>query len=139
MTTQCCDNLFRRDFPSPAQYFRFRARRFRFLDVAVAIVEKRKARPADLVVRLQFSRFLPGFDRFGKAPDLHQRHAERMPSIEKCRIKLHARAIFLDRAFEFANGEIAIGIVKKFVARFHSLGQTPQTCSEHGVVRSDYV
>ena len=95
----------------------FRPGGFGFLDVAGAIVKKRKTCPADLVVRLQFHRAFSGLDRFLEPPELHQRHAERVPAIEKVWIELYASLILLDRAVQVADSNVATGVVKNFVGR----------------------
>src|SRR5262249_481408 len=100
---------------------------FGFLDVAGTIVKQRKTCPADLVVRPQFDSAFAGFDRFLETAELHQRHTERVPAIEKIGIKLHAKPILLDRAAQIADGDVAAGVVKNFVRCLHlTLAQRPQ-------------
>ena len=109
--------LFPRDFASPAQDLRFRARGFGFLDVASAIVKERKTCPADLIVRPKLDCSLAGLDRFVEATEFHQRHAERVPAVKKVRVELDAMAILFDRSFQFAHGEVAARRVENFINR----------------------
>src|SRR5204863_1291861 len=111
--------LFFGDLTAPAQNFCFCAGGFRFLDVASAIVKQRKTCPADLVVRPQFYRSFAGLDCFIESAELHQRHPERVPAIEKIGIKLHASPVFLDRAAQIADGYVAAGVVKNVGWRCH--------------------
>lgn len=59
------------------------------------------------------------FNRLWKSPDLHQRHAEGVPAIEKRGIKRHTLPILLDRAFQFTDRKIAIRVVEDLVQRHH--------------------
>src|SRR2546423_9425486 len=95
------------DVSAPRKYLCFRPGRFRFFDVAVAIVEKRQARPPDLIVRAQLRRALPRLDRLRETPKFHQRHSERVPAIEKLWIHLDATPIFFHRTFQLTDGEVA--------------------------------
>src|SRR5438874_9349320 len=97
--------LLLRNLPAPGKDLCFRSGSFGFLDITVAIVEKREARPANLIVRPEFGRFLPGFDRLGEAPNLHECHAERMPAVKKGGIEFHALTIFLHRALQLTDRE----------------------------------
>ena len=101
-------HLFLGDLTAPGKDLGFGAGGFGFLDVAVAIVEKRKARPGDLIVRPELRCLFAGLDRFREAPGFHQGHAERMPAVKKCRIELDAAPVFLDGAFQLANRQIAV-------------------------------
>jgi len=109
---------------APGKYLRLRAGRFGFLDVASAIVEQRKTCPTDLVVRPKLDRFFSCFNRFRKAPELHQRHPKSMPAVKKTRIHLNASPVFLDCALQLPDGQIAACVVKDFVARLQLLGIT---------------
>jgi hypothetical protein len=111
--------IFFRDFPAPGENFRLCARSFGFLDVAGAIVKQRETGPADLIVRLELHCFLSRFDCLRKTANLHQCHSQRVPAVEKAWVELDAAPVLLDRAFQLPNGEVAIGIVKNFVAGFH--------------------
>src|SRR5256885_9517688 len=108
-----------RNLPTPRENLRFRSGRFRFLDVAVAIVKKRQAGPADLIVRPQFGGAFSRFNCFRKSSDFHQRHSEGVPAVKKFRIDLYAPPILLDRALQFSSRKITIRVVEDFVARCH--------------------
>src|SRR5262249_34594165 len=77
--------------------------------------------PADLIVRPQFYRSFSSFDGFLESPQLHKRHPERVPTIEKIRIKLHAPVVLFDRDVQGADGNITARVVKYFVGRCHLL------------------
>ena len=114
------------NFPAPGNDLGFGSGGFGFLDVAGAIVKKRKTGPADLVVRLQFHRAFAGLDRFLEPPELHQRHAERVPAIEKVWIELYASLVLLHRAIQVADSDVAAGVVKNFGGRLHLLSERPR-------------
>src|SRR4029077_1564490 len=111
--------LFFRNLPAPPQNLRFCPGCFSLLDFAIAIVEKRQAGPANLIVRPQFGGAFSRFNCFRKSSDFHQRHSEGVPAVKKFRIDLHAPPILLDRALQFSSRKITIRVVEDFVARCH--------------------
>jgi hypothetical protein len=110
------------DLSAPREDLRFCPRCFGFLNVAVPIIKKRQTGPADLIVGAQRGRAFTRFDCIRKSSQFHQRHAERVPAIEKLRIHFDAAAVFFHCALQLANGEITVRVVESFVARFHETG-----------------
>src|SRR6516165_4839213 len=58
-------------------------------------------------------------DRFVEVAKFHQSHAKRVPAVEEIGIDIYAAPIFRHGVFQIANGEIAVGVVKDFVACRH--------------------
>src|ERR1700683_3381003 len=102
------------DFAAPGKYARLCAGSLCLFDLAIPNVKERKARPGKLIVRPKFDRLFACLDRFRIVPVFHQRHPERMPSIEKAWKLFDASSVFLDGSREFANGQVAVRVVKKF-------------------------
>src|SRR5207245_8138655 len=92
---------------------------FSFLDVADAIVKQRKTSPADLIVRAELDSFLSRFGRLRKTPQFHQRHAECVPAVEEIGRHLNAPPIFCHSAFQVADSEVAVRIVKDLIMCRH--------------------
>ena len=112
--------LLRRDLAAPTQNLRFGAGGFGFLDVACAIVKQRQACPGNLIVRTKCHGFFSRFDRFDEAAELHQRHTERVPAVEKSGIDLSTMPVFFDSVFQIAYSKITVRVVKNFLERlFH--------------------
>src|SRR5438874_7393906 len=103
---------FLRNLPSPAQNLGLRPRSFRFLDVAIAVVEKGQAGPGDLIIRTQLGGAFSRLDCLRKMADFHECHSERVPAIEKLWIHLDAAPIFLDCALQLTDGEVTISVVE---------------------------
>src|SRR6266568_301716 len=105
------------NFPAPGKNLRFRPGGLGFLDVTRAIVKERETGPADLIIGSKLNRFFSCFDCFVEATELHQGHAKGMPAIEKVRSDLNTAPVFLHRASQIADGEVAIGVIKDFFGR----------------------
>src|SRR4051812_2219795 len=70
------------NLPAPRKDPRLHAGGLGFLDLVVAHVEHRQARPGELVVRTQFGGLQSRLDRLHMAAGLHERHAECVPGVE---------------------------------------------------------
>src|SRR4029077_3679021 len=97
-------NSFAGNLSAPGEYLRLSPSCFGFLDVAGAVVKQPKTRPADLFVRPKPDGFFPWLDPLGKTPEFHQRHAERVPPIEKIGGDINAALILCRCAFKIADG-----------------------------------
>ena len=57
----------------------------------------------------------PATDGFLDVADFQQGHAKGVPPLEKIRVDLHAPTIKRDRFIQFANGEVAVGVIEKIL------------------------
>src|ERR1700761_4305266 len=103
------------DFAAPGQYASLSAGGFRFLDLVIPNVKERKAGPGKLVVWPKFDRLFTGLDRLGVIAVFHQRHAKRVPSVEKAWKFLDALSVLLYCGWQLANCQFAVRVVKELL------------------------
>ena len=56
-------------------------------------------------------------NRFVEATEFHQRHAERVPAVEKIGRDLDTAPVFCYRALEVTDGDVATRIIKNLLKR----------------------
>lgn len=111
--------LLRGDLSAPGQDLGLGPGRLGFFDVAVPVVKEGKAGPADLIVWAQRRCRFSSFNCLWKSPQFHQSHAQGMPAIKEIGVDFDASAIFRDRVFKFANGEIPIRVIEDILSAIH--------------------
>lgn len=91
-------------------------------DLVIGDIHLAESRPGEQVVGAKGGGHQAGSDGLLDAAGLHQRHAQRVPTVEELRVQFHAATVERDGGLQIPYSQVTAGFVKKGVDGFRVHG-----------------